>query len=144
MTIIDASQNEVNGGSLRLAAVKNNNSLSSKISSEVKWLLSQEKNHDLHSLDSFKVFQKNVQRQKFDLITLLEILKEKGKTVIGYGASTKGNTILQYCGISPDLLSFEGVITLSKDGTYCPATKIPIISLKIAKEMIVKHFLLQK
>lgn len=141
MTLIDASQNEVNGGSIRLAAVKNNSVLSSKISSEAKWLLTQEKNHDVYSLDSFKVFEKNVQRQKIDLINLLKILKEKGKTVIGYGASTKGNVILQYCGINADLLPYIGDITPSKDGTYSPGTKIPIISMKNAKEMNPDYFL---
>ena len=141
MTIVDASQNEVNGGSVRLAAVINKSGLSSKVSSEATWLIEQEKNHDIYALESFKIFQKNVYRQKIDLIRLLQILKNKGKTVIGYGASTKGNVILQYCGINSDLLPFIGDITPSKEGTYTPGTKIPIISMKSAKEMNPDYFL---
>ena len=141
MTIVDASQNEVNGGSVRLAAVINKSGLSSKVSSEATWLLEQEKNHDIHALESFKVFQKNVSRQKIDLIRLLQVLKKKGKTVIGYGASTKGNVILQYCGINSDLLPFIGDITPSKEGTYTPGTKIPVISMESAKEMNPDYFL---
>ena len=141
MTIVDASQNEVNGGSIRLAAVINKSDLSSKVSTEATWLLEQEKNHDIHAFESFKVFQKNVYRQKIDLIRLLQILKKKGKTVIGYGASTKGNVILQYCGINSDLLPYIGDITPSKEGTYTPGTKIPIISMKTAKEMSPDYFL---
>jgi 2-polyprenyl-3-methyl-5-hydroxy-6-metoxy-1,4-benzoquinol methylase len=141
MTLIDASQNEVNGGSVRLAAVKNKSKLSSKISSEAIWLMGQEKNHDLYSIDSFKVFEQNVSRQKIDLINLLNELKNKKKTVIGYGASTKGNVILQYCGIDADLLPFIGDITPSKDGAFSPGTKIPIISMKLAKEMKPDYFL---
>ena len=141
MTLIDASQNEVNGGSVRLAAVKNKSKLSSKISSEAIWLMGQEKNHDLYSIDSFKVFEQNVSRQKIDLINLLNELKNKKKTVVGYGASTKGNVILQYCGIDADLLPFIGDITPSKDGAFSPGTKIPIISMKLAKEMKPDYFL---
>ena len=68
-------------------------------------------------------------------------LKNKGKTVIGYGASTKGNVILQYCGISSDLLPFIGDITPTKEGSLSPGTKIPIISMKSAKEMKPDYFL---
>jgi 2-polyprenyl-3-methyl-5-hydroxy-6-metoxy-1,4-benzoquinol methylase len=141
MTIVDASQNEVNGGSVRVAAIINKSSLSSKVSPEATWLMEQEKNHDIHELETFKVFQQNVHKQKLDLVQLLQTLKEKGKTVIGYGASTKGNVILQYCGINSDLLPYIGDITPSKEGTYTPGTKIPIISMKTAKEMSPDYFL---
>ena len=141
MTLIDASQNEVNGGSIRLAAAKNSSNLTSKVSPEAAWLIDQEKNHDVYSIDSFKAFEQNVNRQKVDLIKLLNELKDKGKTVIGYGASTKGNVILQYCGISSDLLPFIGDITPTKEGSLSPGTKIPIISMKSAKEMRPDYFL---
>ena len=65
-------------------------------------------------------------------MNLLTELKNAGKTVIGYGASTKGNVILQYCGIGPDLLPLIGDITPSKDGVFTPGTKIPVISMEKA------------
>ena len=142
MAIIDASQNEVNGGSIRLAAVHKSNLHSFKISPEVNWLLEQEKNHDIYSNHSFRNFKKNIIRQKSDLVRLLQELKKSGKTVFGYGASTKGNVILQYCDIGPDLLPFIGDITLFKDGVFTPGKKIPVISMEKAKSMKPDYFLI--
>ena len=141
MKIIDASQNEVNGGSIRLAVAKKLSSLSDKISPEVTWLMEQEKTHNIYSNKSFVTFQENVNRQKSDLIRLLMELKKSGKTVIGYGASTKGNVILQHCNISTELLPFIGDITPFKDGTFTPGTRIPIISMEKAKSMKPDYFL---
>jgi 2-polyprenyl-3-methyl-5-hydroxy-6-metoxy-1,4-benzoquinol methylase len=141
MTLVDASQNEVNGGSVRLAAVHNNSLLASKISPEAIWLIEQENNHDIHSDNSFSLFQANVDRQKNDLISLLQELKKKGKSVIGYGASTKGNVILQHCGITSELLPCIGDITSFKDGTFTPGTKIPIISMEKARSLNPDYFL---
>jgi 2-polyprenyl-3-methyl-5-hydroxy-6-metoxy-1,4-benzoquinol methylase len=141
MTIIDVSQNEVNGGSIRLAAVHQDSALASKISPEASWLIEQEKNHAIFSNQPWVDFQNNVDRQKLDLVKLLTELKNAGKTVIGYGASTKGNVILQYCGIGPDLLPFIGDITPSKDGVFTPGTKIPVISMEKAKAMNPDYFL---
>ena len=141
MTLVDASQNEVNGGSVRLAAVHKKSSLTSKISPEAIWLIEQEKNHDIHSDNSFEIFQKNVDRQKIDLVKLLQEFKKKGKTVIGYGASTKGNVILQHCGITSELLPYIGDITSFKDGVFTPGTKIPVISMDKARSMNPDYFL---
>ena len=75
------------------------------------------------------------------MIGLLQVLKKSGKTVIGYGASTKGNVILQYCGIGPDLLPCIGDITPFKDGVFTPGTKIPVISMDKAKARKPDYFL---
>ncbi len=141
MILIDASQNEVNGGSIRLAAVHVSSPLAEEISSEVTWLIQQEKNHAIDSIKSFEMFQNNVDKQKIDLVHLLQELKKKGKKVIGYGASTKGNVILQHCGITSDLLPYIGDITPFKDGVYTPGTKIPVISMDKAKAMNPDYFL---
>ena len=141
MTIIDASQNEVNGGSIRLAAVHESSPLANKVSPEAICLMEQEKNHDIYSNHTFATFQENVHRQKSDLIKLLQELNKSGKKVIGYGASTKGNVILQYCGIGPDILPFIGDITPFKDGSFTPGTKIPVISMEKAKAMKPDYFL---
>ena len=75
------------------------------------------------------------------MVRLLQELNKSGKTVIGYGASTKGNVILQYCGIGPDLLPCIGDITPFKDGAFTPGTKIPVISMEKAKAMKPDYFL---
>ena len=141
MIIVDASHNEVNGGSVRLAAVHKNSKLASKVSPEALWLIEQEKNHDIFSNQPWVDFQKNVDRHKLDLVNLLINLKKAGKTVIGYGASTKGNVILQYCGIGIDLLPVIGDITPSKDGVFTPGSKIPVISMEKAKALKPDYFL---
>lgn len=141
MTLIDASQNEVNGGSIRLSAVHNASHLAVKKSPEVVWLIQQEINHNIYSSNLFDIFAQNVNRHKIDLVNLLQGLKESGKTVIGYGASTKGNVILQYCDIGVDLLPCIGDITPFKNGSYTPKTKIPIISMEQAKAMKPDYFL---
>ena len=141
MKIVNASQNEVNGGSIRLAVVHESSSLATKVSPEVLWLIEQEKNHNIYAHHPFVSFKENVERQKKDLVQLLQELKIAGKTVIGYGASTKGNVILQYCGINQDLLPYIGDITPFKDGVFTPGTKIPVISMEKAKAMNPDYFL---
>jgi len=141
LTIIDASQNEVNGGSIRLAAAHKKSGLASKISPELRWLKSQERNHEIFSHNTFLNFESNIVRHKNDLVDLLTLLKDSGKKVLGYGASTKGNVILQFCNIGPDLLPFIGDITPSKDGTFTPGNSIPIISMDKAKSMMPDYFL---
>jgi hypothetical protein len=141
MTLIDVSQNEVNGGSIRLAAVHATSVLAKKVSPELTWLLEQEQQHNIFEKNTFEIFRNNVIRQQMDLVNLLKKLKDAGKTVIGYGASTKGNVILQYCGIDTDLLPYIGDITPFKDGAFTPGTKIPIISMEKAKSMCPDYFL---
>jgi len=141
MTLIDVSQNEVNGGSIRLAAVHSTSALAKTVSPELTWLFEQEKHHNIFGNDTFEIFKNNVVRQKKDLVKLLNDLKSSGKTVVGYGASTKGNVILQYCDIGIDLLPCIGDITPSKNGTFTPGTKIPIISMEKAKSMCPDYFL---
>ena len=141
MKIVDASQNEVNGGSIRLAVVHESRCHVTKVSPEAMWLMEQEKTHKIYTNHAFVSFKENVERQKKDLLTLLQELKKAGKTVIGYGASTKGNVILQYCGIDQDLLPYIGDITPFKDGVFTPGTKIPVISMEKAKAMNPNYFL---
>lgn len=141
MTIVDASQNEVNGGSVRLAAAHMDSELAKRISSEALCLIKQETNHDIFSNQTWENFQRNVERHKLDLVNLLTELKKSGKKVFGYGASTKGNVILQYCGIGPDLLPIIGDITPSKDGAFTPGSKIPIVLMDKAKAMNPDYFL---
>jgi hypothetical protein len=141
LSIVDATQNEVNGGSIRLAAVHSKSSLAKSISPTVSWLLQQEKNHCVDGGQAFLDFQRNIDRQKTDLVSLLVSLKKAGKRVVGYGASTKGNVILQYCGITAELLECIGDITPFKDGTYAPGTHIPIVSMDRAKELKPDYFL---
>ena len=71
-------------------------------------------------------FKKNVENIKSDLIRFLSDSKEKNKKVIGYGAAAKGNTLLNFCGIKPDLLEFIIDKAISKQDLLMPGSHIPI------------------
>jgi len=73
--------------------------------------------------------------------SLLEAFAADGKKIIGYGASTKGNVVLQFCGIGPDLLSCIAEINEDKFGAFTPGTGIPIVSEAEARAMRPDYFL---
>jgi hypothetical protein len=73
-------------------------------------------------------FVEFVERHRTALPPKLAELKAAGKRVCGMGASTKGNVILQYCGIGPDLLSYIAEVNEDKFGCFTPGTRIPIVS----------------
>jgi hypothetical protein len=72
---------------------------------------------------------------------LLQDISRQGKTVFGYGASTKGNVLLQFCNITPDLLPYIAEVNEDKFGAYTPGTKIPIISEREARTMDPDYFM---
>lgn len=86
-------------------------------------------------------FRRRVENHKVELITLLKELKSQGKMVLGYGASTKGNVILQYCGLTPDDIPAIAEVNESKFGARTPGSAIPIISEAEAKAMKPDYFL---
>ena len=81
-------------------------------------------------------FGERVFRHREDLIRLIRALVADGKRVLGYGASTKGNVLLQYCGITSDDISYVGEVNAEKFGCYTPGTFLPIIE---ERELLAKH-----
>ena len=81
----------------------------------------------------YKDFSEKVDQHKAELVSLLTRLKNEGKTVMGYGASTKGNVVLQYCNITTDILCNIAEVNEDKFGSFTPGTLIPIISETDAK-----------
>jgi methylation protein EvaC len=73
-------------------------------------------------------FGKNVTTVKQKLVTLLKRLKNDGKKITGYGATAKGNTLLNYCGIGTDILDYVSDTTPFKQGHYTPGMHVPIVS----------------
>jgi|TARA_B100001093_G_scaffold234109_1_gene224490 SAM-dependent methyltransferase len=133
--IVDAQLNDVNAGSLRIIAKKRNNKLKNTASFIVemgkirlKSLLDFEKNLSYDKKSTFLKFKKRVDFQKKKLVDLLKNLKKKKKKVYGYGASTKGNTLLQYYKINEDLISGIAERQPQKIGLKTVGSWIPIIS----------------
>jgi hypothetical protein len=82
-----------------------------------------------------------VLRHKQDLLEFVAGLRKAGKKVFGYGASTKGNVILQYCGLTAADIPYIAEVNENKFGRVTPGTNIPIISEKEAKALRPHHFM---
>ena len=125
--IISAEMNPANGGSFRIYAVKSSSNLSVDHDS-IDQLREKERALNSGNLTAYKTFRNSVIAHKKQLLGLLDHLKEEGATILGYGASTKGNVLLQYCGIDSKYL--DGIVEINEDkfGKLTPKTHIPIIS----------------
>jgi len=89
----------------------------------------------LESTQVFMDLKADMEAHRANLIELLVSLKAAGKKVMGYGASTKGNVLIQYCGLTSDLVSCIAEVNPDKFGAYTPGSKIPIISEADARAM---------
>lgn len=101
----------------------------------VKWLLNKEKNLKINEIETFKEFYKKCLQQKYELNSLLKNLKKMNKKVYGYGASTKGNVILQFCNINRSKIRFIGEVNKYKYNKITPGSKIDIISEKKLRQL---------
>ena len=100
----------------------------------VSKLLRREKSLGLNRLSTYKKFAKRPPVVKEKLTKMLRDLKKQGKRIVGYGASAKCTTLLQYCGIGTELIDYITDSAPSKQGKYTPGTHIPIVSPDILKK----------
>jgi 2-polyprenyl-3-methyl-5-hydroxy-6-metoxy-1,4-benzoquinol methylase len=127
LVIFDVEELPTHGGSLRVyAAHLDRDHL--KISRSVEEILSREETHGLTTMVFFEGFQARVNALKNAFLRFLIEQKELGKVVVGYGAAAKGNTLLNYCGVKPDLIPFVVDRSPHKQGHYLPGSHIPIVS----------------
>jgi C-methyltransferase C-terminal domain/Putative zinc binding domain/Methyltransferase domain len=140
LDILDVEMNAVNGGSFAVTAA-HRASKRRRNSPVVNWLLQQEDRMGLGTPAPFRDFEQRVFRHRWDLTRLLRALKDDGKRILGYGASTKGNVVLQFCGIGPDLVEAIAEVNEDKFGAFTPGTHIPIISEPQARAMQPDYFL---
>jgi len=140
MKIIAIDINDTNGGSFRLTVAKKGSKLK-ECAETIAALLQSESSLEHNSLAIFKTFEADILKHKNQLVALLTTLKNEHKCVLGYGASTKGNVILQYCNITKDLLPAIADVNPDKFGSFTPHTNIPIISEEAAKAMDPDYFL---
>ena len=129
LKIINISFNQVNGGSISLdIAKKKSKYKENKVL--LKWLLLRENLNGFNELNIQKSFFNQCNKHKFLLNNLLKKLKSQGKKIYGYGASTKGNVILQYCKINKNILDCIIEVNKFKYNRYTPGSKIKILSEK--------------
>jgi NDP-4-keto-2,6-dideoxyhexose 3-C-methyltransferase len=125
LKIIDVELNEVNGGSFSVVAAKQSTKRAQ--SSEVNTVLEQEKRLKLNSIEPYRAFERRVKKCRQELLDFIGKAKKEHKTIIGLGASTKGNVILQYCGITESDIREIGEVNADKYGSFTPGSLIPIV-----------------
>ena len=127
LKIIALESNDVNGGSFAVTVAKAS-SRHAEDTAAVSAMLASEAEQGLHTLAPYEAFRERVFRHRDALLGLLSDLSRQGAKVLGYGASTKGNVILQFCGITPAQIPFVAEVNPDKFGKFTPGTHIPIIS----------------
>jgi SAM-dependent methyltransferase len=125
LKIFDVEKLSTHGGSLRIYACHNEDS-SKPVKKSVLDLRETEQQQGYDSLDIYFTFSERVRATKRNLLDFLIQLKRENKTIAGYGAPGKGNTLLNYCGIRSDFLDYTVDRNPYKQGRFLPGTHIPI------------------
>jgi SAM-dependent methyltransferase len=125
LVLFDVEELDTHGGSLRIyARHAENNSL--PVSERVNALRQRELDEGFNQLKTYSAFTEQVKETKRAILEFLIQAKRAGKSVAGYGAPGKGNTLLNYCGIRQDFLDYTVDRSPYKQGKYTPGTHIPI------------------
>lgn len=126
LRIWDVEQLSTHGGSLRIYGCHAEDSRTR--TTAVATLLAEEAQRGLKTLATYQNFQARADKVKDDLLKFLIDQKSAGNKVVAYGAAAKGNTLLNYAGVKPDLLTFVCDAAHAKQGKYMPGSHIPILS----------------
>ncbi|GHE36413.1 methyltransferase [Streptosporangium violaceochromogenes] len=126
LSLVDVESLPTHGGSIRLWARPQE--AAGEPGERVAELLAAEKAAGLHELSGYAAFAGRVDRVRRDLLRFLVEAADQGRTVVGYGAPGKGNTLLNHCGVRPDLLRYTVDRNPYKHGRFTPGTRIPILA----------------
>jgi len=130
MELIDVLPQKTHGGSMRYVLAHQG---AYPVKDSVTQLIAKERTQGLDRLSTFETFRTNVQKSRENLVRLLNDLKAQGKKVAGYGATSKSTTILNYCGIGPDLIEYISDTTPIKQGKFTPGMHIPVVPYETFK-----------
>lgn len=125
LRVWDVEEIPTHGGSLRLYGCHRDDARPEL--SSVAALLHKEARTGLNDMNTYRSFQPRVEKIKDNLLVFLIEQKRRGKTVAAYGAAAKGNTLLNFAGIRPDLIPYVCDAAPSKQGKYLPGSHIPIL-----------------
>lgn len=123
--LIDLLPQATHGGSMRYVLARKG---AYPVGKSVSEILKDEKDAGLHERATFELFRERVENSRQQLKDLLTELKEQGHSICGYGATSKSTTILNYCGIGPDLIDYISDTTPIKQGKFSPGVHIPVRS----------------
>lgn len=125
LKVWDVEQLSTHGGSLRIYGCHADNGRAA--TAAVAALLDEEARHGMRSLAGYQGFQARADRLRDDLLEFLMTQKRAGKKVAAYGAAAKGNTLLNYAGVTADLIPFVCDAAIAKQGKFLPGSHIPIL-----------------
>jgi hypothetical protein len=129
LKILDVEINDINGGSFAVTAALQSSKLSAS-GSQIQKILEEESIFE--NPEPYEQFAKRVSAHRDELCEKISAITREGSSILGYGASTKGNVILQYCGFTTRDIPEIAEVNPDKFGAYTPGTLIPIISEKDA------------
>lgn len=133
--VVDVEFNGANGGSFAITVAKQTSKTFKENTALVTTILADEKKKALDTLTPFQAFTGRISKQKENIIRFVKEVNQRGEKIFGYGASTKGNVILQYCSFTPKDIPYIAEVNPDKYGRFTPGTVIPIISEQDAKAM---------
>ena len=133
LTIFDVAEIETHGGSLRIFA-RHADNVALPVEASVAALRQRELDEGFTRLETYAAFAEQVRETKRAILEFLIGAKRAGKTVVGYGAPGKGNTLLNYCGIRQDFLDYTVDRSPYKQGKFTPGTRIPILAPERIRE----------
>tara|TARA_B100000674_G_scaffold62902_1_gene43584 strand:- start:6406 stop:7458 length:1053 start_codon:yes stop_codon:yes gene_type:complete len=125
LEVVNVEQLVTHGGSLRVWLAHRG---SADPTPQVEVVLAAEAAAGLEEMEAYLGFQQRAEAAKYGLLHFLLQAKQNGRLVLGYGAAAKGNTLLNYAGIKPDLLEAVADRAVSKQGQYLPGSHIPVIT----------------
>lgn len=127
LSVFDVAELPTHGGSLRVFAQRSDTGRHARLA-RVGELLQHELDAGMRSSAFYTGFQAQADRVKNDFLTFLIDAKRQGKRVAAYGAAAKGNTLMNYAGIRPDLVAFVADRNPAKQGKHMPGSRIPIVA----------------
>jgi hypothetical protein len=127
LVIFDVEELPTHGGSLRIYA-RHEEDTSKPIADAVRELLAREIASGFDQIDRYSSFRRQVEETKRNLLEFLIGVKRAGRSVVGYGAPGKGNTLLNYCGIRTDFLDYTVDRNPYKQGKFSPGSHIPVFA----------------
>ncbi len=133
LRLFDVEQIPTHGGSLRIYACHADDAAQPNCPA-VAALRNEEIARGLNAAATYRKFEANVKETKRKLLEFLIDARNAGKSIVGYGAPGKGNTLLNYCGIRTDLLDYTVDRSPHKQGRYTPGTHIPILAPERIRE----------
>jgi hypothetical protein len=125
LRVWDVEEISTHGGSLRVYGCHSDDSRA--VSSAVAAIIAAEERAGLRDLATYAAFQSRCEKVKNELLLFLIEQKRAGRRIAAYGAAAKGNTLLNFAGVKPDLLPYVCDAAPSKQGKYLPGTHIPIL-----------------